>query len=69
MFAGGVNLIYYQGYVSTPTSDLTTMKPQVNSDISDVRSSYMCMDMKYSYLNNMMDRADYIVIQIAMIPQ
>ena len=35
--AGG-NLIYYPGEVSTPTSDLTTMKLHVNSAISDVKS-------------------------------
>ena len=27
------------------------------------------MDVKYFYLNNMMDRAEYIMIQIAMTPQ
>ena len=59
----------YPGEVSTPISDLTTMKLHVNSAISDVKSKYTCIEMKYFYLNNMMDRAEYIMIQIAMIPQ
>ena len=29
----------------------------------------MCMDVKYFYLNNYMDRSEYIMIQISMIPQ
>ena len=53
----GVNLIDYPGEVSTLTSDLTTMKLHVNSDISDIKSRYMCMDVKYFYLDNQMDRA------------
>ena len=66
--AGG-NLIDYPGDVSTPTSELTTMKLHINSAISDVKATYMCMDVKYVYLNNMAERAEYIMIQIAMIPQ
>ena len=63
------NIIYYTGEVSTPTSDLTTMKLEVNSAISYIKSRYMCMDIKYFYLNNQMNRAEYIVIQISMILQ
>ena len=29
----------------------------------------MCIGVKYIYLNNQMDRAEYIMIQIYMIPQ
>ena len=65
----GGNLIDYPGEVSTPTSDLTTMKPHVNSAISEAKSRYMCMDVKGFYLNNQMDRDKYIMIQISMIPQ
>ena len=32
------NIIDYLGEVSTPTSDLTTMKLHVNSAISDIKS-------------------------------
>ena len=63
----GGNLIAYPGYVSTPTSDFTTMKIHVNRAISDVKERYMFMELKYFYLNNMMDREGYIMIKIAMI--
>ena len=49
------NLIYYPREFRTPTSDLTTMELHVNSAISDVKSRYICMDVKYFYLNNKMD--------------
>ena len=29
----------------------------------------MCMDVKYFYLNNQMNRDKYIMIQISMVPQ
>ena len=29
----------------------------------------MCIDVKYFYQNNQIDRAEYIMIQISMIPQ
>ena len=38
-------MIDYPGEVSTPTSDLTTMKLHVNSAISDLKSRYMCIDV------------------------
>ena len=58
--AGG-DLIDYPGEVSTPTSDLTTMKLHINSAISDVKSRYMFMYVKHFYLNNQMDRDEYIM--------
>ena len=63
ILATGRNIIDHPGDVRTPTSDLTIMKLHINSAISNVKSSYMCMDVKCFYLNNM------IMIQIAMIPQ
>ena len=50
----GGNLIEYPGKVNMPTSDLTTMKLHVNKSISDIKSIYICMDLKYFYLNNEM---------------
>ena len=41
------NMIDYPGEVSTPTSYLTTIKLHVNSATSDIKSRYMCMDVKY----------------------
>ena len=58
----GVNLIDHPGDVSTPTSDLTTIKININSAISDVKSSYICMKTKDFYLNNKMEREEYIMI-------
>ena len=63
------DLIDYPGEVSTPTLDLTNMKLHINSAISDVKSRYMCMEVKVLYLNNQMDRDKYIMIQLSMIPQ
>ena len=45
------------------------MKLHVKRSISYVKSRYKCMNVKYFYLNNHMDRAKYIMIQISMIPQ
>ena len=59
----------YPGDVSTPTSDLNTMKLHLNSTISDVKSRYMCMYVRYFYLNNMMDREVHITMKIEMIPR
>ena len=50
------NIIYYPGEFITPTSDLNTMKLNVNSFISDIKYRYMCTDVKYFYLNNHMYR-------------
>ena len=66
--AGG-NIIDYPGEVSTPKSDLTIVKIHVNSSIADVKSRYMCIGVKYFYLNNEIDRDEYIMIHISMIPQ
>ena len=57
------------GEVSTSTSDLTTLKLHINSAISDVKSRYIRMDVKYFYLNNQMERYEYIIIHISMIQQ
>ena len=45
------------------------MKLHVNSPISDIKSIYMWMDVGYFYLKNQMYGAEYIMIQISMIPQ
>ena len=44
------------------------MKLHINSATSDVKSRYMCMDVKYFYLNNQMDRDEYSMINLSMIP-
>ena len=66
--AGG-NIIDYPGEVSTQISVLTTTKLHINSAILDFKSRYMCMDIKDFYLKKHMDRDEYIMIQLSMIPQ
>ena len=68
IFTAEGNLIDHTGEVSTPMSDLTTIKMHVNSVISDIKYRYMCMEVKDFYLNNFMDRVEYIMIHISMIP-
>ena len=54
-------MINYPGEVSTPTSDLITMKLHIDSSISDTKSRYMCMDVNDFHLNNQMYRDEYII--------
>ena len=54
--AGG-NLIDYPEEFSPPASDLTTMKLHFNSGISEFKSRYMCIDIKYFYLDNKINSA------------
>ena len=68
-FTAGANLIDYPGEVSTPTLDLTTLELHVNIAISDAKSIYICMEIQYFHLNNQIDRDEYIIIHISMIPQ
>ena len=46
ILTSGGNIIDYPREVSTPISYLTTMKLHVNRAISDVKSRYMCMNVK-----------------------
>ena len=61
------NIIDYTGEFITPSSDLTTMKLHVKSSISNIKSIYMCIDVRYSPLNNRMYKSEYINIHISMI--
>ena len=69
IITSGGNFIYDPGEVITPTSYLTTMKLHVNRAISEFKSRYMCMYVKYFYLNNHIDRVEYITIKISTVPQ
>ena len=53
-----VNRIDYPVEFSTPTPYLTTMKWHVNSAIYYIKTIYICIDVKYFYLNNRMDIAE-----------
>ena len=53
--ATGGGIVGYTTEVSTPTTDLTTLKIHVNILISEIISHYMCMYAKDFYLKNYMD--------------
>ena len=59
----------YPVEVSTPTVDLTTVKIHVNSVTFHIIYRYMCMDVRYFYLNSCMDQAEYIMIHTHTLSQ
>ena len=59
-FTCGGDRIEYDGNVSTPGADLTTVKCLLNSVISTVDARFMAMDIKDFYLNNPMERYKYL---------
>ena len=61
--------IEYEGNVSIPGADLTTAKCLLNSVISTPDARFMTMDIKDFYLNNPMERYEYMRIPVNMIPQ
>lgn len=64
----GVNLIFYSSTVSSPTSDLTTIKLLWNSVIYTPGSKFCVMDISNFYLGTKMDRYEYMVLPIDIIP-
>ena len=46
----GINPIKYSGDVRNPTSDIKAIKSHWDKIVSDKRSQYMCIDVKYFYL-------------------
>ena len=67
-FTVGGDRIVYDGNVSTPTADLTTVKCLLNSVISTKGARFMTMDIKDFYLNNPMERYEYMRIPMKDIP-
>jgi hypothetical protein len=67
-FTVGGNLINYPGKVSTPTADLTTVKCLINSVVSTPSAKFMTADIRDFYLNNDMERFEYMWIPIRDIP-
>jgi hypothetical protein len=65
----GGNLIDYPGDVSTTTARLTTAKLLFNSVLSTPNTKFMTMDTKDFYLNNPMDRYEYMMITVSLIPK
>jgi hypothetical protein len=67
-FTAGGDRINYPGDVSTPTADLVTAKLLFNSVISTADAKFMTIDIKDFYLNNPMERYEYMRINIKLIP-
>ena len=65
----GGNLIDYPDEVSTKTASLVTAKIIFNSTISTPDAKFMVADIKDFYLNNPMQRYEYMRIPLALIPQ
>jgi hypothetical protein len=61
----GGNRVHYLGNAGTPTANLLSVKPLINSTISTPDAKYMTMDMKDFYLNTPMARYKYMQQRIA----
>lgn len=59
-FTMGGDRITYEGNVSTPTADLTTVKVLINSVISPPNAKFMGIDIKDFYLRTLMERYEYV---------
>ena len=68
-FTCGGNRVDYQGNVSTPTSDITTVKILLNSVVSTPEAKFMTVDIKDFYLESPMERYEYMWIPVKHIPQ
>ena len=67
-FTAGGDQIDYPGNVSTPTADLTTVKLLINSVLSTPNARFATGDLANFYLNNPMERYEYMRIPVRDIP-
>jgi hypothetical protein len=65
----GGNQIEYPGDKSTRTAGLTTAKILINSVISTPSAKFLVIDIKKNYLNTPLGRFEYMVINLASLPQ
>ena len=65
----GGNLMNFPGNVTTPTADLITAKLVFNSVLSTKNYKFMCSDISNFYLNNPMDRYEYMKLPLEIIPE
>ena len=63
------NLINFPGDVTTHTADLITAKLIFNSVFSTKNTKFMCADMANLYLNNPMNRYEYMKLPLDIIPE
>ena len=62
------NLINFPGEVTTPALYLTTPKFIFNSVLSTKNAKFMCAVITNFYLNNPMDRYEYMKLPLRIIP-
>ena len=65
----GGNLINLPGDVTTPTVDLIKAKLVFNSVLSTKNAKIMCSDIANFYLNNLMNRYEYMKVPLEIIPE
>ena len=63
----GSNRINYPGDCGTP--NMLTVKLLLNSAISTKGSKFMSIDIKNFYLNTLMERYEYMCLNISELPQ
>ena len=56
----GGNIINFLGVISAPTADITTAKLIFNNVLSTKNAELMCTNIANLYLNNPMDRYEYM---------
>ena len=64
----GGYLIHFLCDVTTPTADLITTNTIFNSVLSTKNAKFMCADIDNFYLNNPMDRYEYMKLPLEIIP-
>ncbi len=64
----GGDRITYAGDKSTPTANLVTAKPLVNSTISTPNARFNGMDLANFYLNTPMPNLEYMCLRLDLIP-
>ena len=64
----GGSLINFPGDVTTPTADLIMAKIIFNSVLSTKNARFMCADIANFYLNNPMNRYEYMKLPLEIIP-
>jgi hypothetical protein len=65
----GRDQIEYPGDKYTRTAGLTTAKILINSVISTLGAKFLVIDIKNFYLNTPLGRFEYMVINLASLPQ
>jgi hypothetical protein len=65
----GGDQIEYPGDNSTRTAGLTIAKILINSVISTLGAKFLVIDIKKIYLNTLLGRFEYTVINLSSLPQ